>query len=99
MITKLLQRLFGGGTEASVEDTVGGSEEYRGYRLEAVPRKDPQGWRIAGRVSREQAGEWQRVSFVRADVQGDWEDAVAMSLLKARRLVDERGEALFTEHE
>lgn len=96
MIMRWLQRVFGNdGASGQAEPQVGGTEDYAGYRLEAAPRKDPQGWRIAGRIGRERAGEWQTVEFLRADVQGDWEEAVAMSLLKARRLVDERGEALF----
>lgn len=95
MIMRWLRRLSGGAGEAG-EPRIGGSEDYAGFRLEAMPRKDAQGWRIAGRIARERDGEWETVEFVRADVQGDWEDAVAMSLLKARRLVDEQGQDLFT---
>lgn len=95
MIGKLLRRLFGAQGAPEPEEAAGREEHYRGYRIEAVPRRDAGGWRIAGRISRERDGGVETVSFVRADVQADAEDAVAMSLLKARRLVDERGDTLF----
>jgi len=97
MIGKLLERLLGvrGAGSSDSTEMAGREELYQGYRIEAVPRRDAGGWRVAGRISRDRGGEWETVSFVRADVQADAEDAMATSLLKARRLIDERGEALF----
>lgn len=91
MLGNLFSRWFGGASEPKVTAT----EDYHGFRLEALPRPDANGWRVAGRVVTMVDGERRECPFVRADTYPAQEDATEVSLRKARQLVDEQGERLF----
>lgn len=93
MLGKLFGRLFGGASAS--EPAVTASEDYQGFRIEAMPRSDPNGWRVAGRVVGMANGERREAPFVRADTYPARDDATEVSLRKARQLVDEQGERLF----
>ena len=85
-----LRRLFSrerGPGEASVE--------YKGYTITPSPEKDAGGWRVAGTISKEIGGKRKAHQFVRADVSPDREAIVAMTIDKAKRLIDEQGDRLF----
>lgn len=92
MLGGLLKRLFGGGEKAPA---VAASEDYNGYRIEAIPRREDQGWRVAGRIAREVDGTVKSHEFIRADLYPGKDDAVGVCLQKGRKLVDERGDRLF----
>lgn len=93
MLKGLWQRLRGGDGDAPV--AVGGREEYNGFEIVAMPRKDGSAWRVAGEIRRPGAGDAQPHVFVRADSYGEYEAAVSVSLAKGRRLIEENGESLF----
>ena len=94
MVLRLLRSMLGstGGNNPPevVSETV-----YNGYTIVAAPSEDSGGWRVAGRIVTEIAGESRSVSFVRADVYGSREVAAEMTTLKAQRLIDEQGRRLF----
>ncbi len=92
MLGKLMRRLFGADDTAP---TVAARETYRGYELLAVPQKDANGWRVAGQIRASGDGEERIREFVRADVYPGHDDAAAVTLRKARQIVDEQGESLF----
>jgi hypothetical protein len=94
MIGSFLKRLFGSGAGSGAPETAA-REDYRGFELLAIPRKDAGGWRVAGSVVAHRDGEERRHDFVRADVYPGRETAAEVSLRKARQIVDEQGDGLF----
>ena len=91
MVGGFIRRLLGRGETESVVAT----ETYKGLELRAAPWKSEHGWRIAGQIVG-QGPEGERVrEFIRADTLPSREAAAEASLGKARRIVDEAGDALF----
>ncbi|MFW5969503.1 MAG: HlyU family transcriptional regulator [Halofilum sp. (in: g-proteobacteria)] len=92
----MLKKLFGGRgskrTSGPLQpgDTAA-TERYEGYELLARPIREGGVWRVAGTVRSGEGESAEDQDFVRADTMADHDEAVQMSLLKARQLVDERG--------
>jgi hypothetical protein len=85
-------KLFGGKSadagEAAAPDS---SEEYKGFRITAKPIREGGQYRVAARIVKDD-----RVhELVRADTVSSLDDATAISLGKARQVIDEQGEKLF----
>ena len=100
MIGKFLGRLFAGsnGSNGSNGSAAGGvlaSETYEGFEIEAAPVNEANGWRVAGVISKTVDGEQKTHQFVRADTCADAESAAAMTVRKAKQLIDERGDGIF----
>jgi hypothetical protein len=98
MIGRFLGRLFGGSGEPG--ESAGGrvlaSESYQGFDIEAAPVNEGGGWRVSGVISRTlEDGDVKTHQFVRADTCPDAESAAAMTVRKAKQLIDERGDAVF----
>jgi len=92
MLRALWQRLFSG-TGNTTEVTA--TEAYQGFEIHAEPRREPDGWRVAGCVVWRRNADVLSEHFVRADSFPSQDHATTMSLAKGRQLVDERGEGLF----
>lgn len=97
MISKFLGRLLGGASDlqSASAGKVIASERYEGFDIQAAPVNEGRGWRVSGVISRTIDGEQRTHQFVRADTCGDPESAAAMTLRKARQLIEERGADLF----
>lgn len=93
MVT-LLRRLFSRGSRSS-ETRTQPTVEYKGYTITPTPEKDAGGWRVAGTISKEIDGKRNAHQFVRADVFPDREAVVAMTIEKAKRVIDEQRDRLF----
>ena len=96
MVREFLRRLTGGRIGSDSNEPAA-RETYEGLEVLARPISEGQAWRVAGRVQRVGDDEGPGHDFVRADTTADYEEAVRMSLLKARQLVDEKGERLIPE--
>lgn len=94
MIGNFLKRMFGG-AGGTAEPEIAARESYQGFELLAIPREDPNGWRVAGSIVTEAEGQEQRYDFVRADTCPGRDTAAQASLQKARQIVDEQGLKLF----
>lgn len=96
----LLSRLLGRGSGGSGGSGPGGSgpepEEHAGFRIYAEPIKETGGHRVAGRIEKDIDGQTRRHDFVRADVCQSFDDARRISLAKARQVIDEQGEGMFS---
>jgi len=93
MIFDFLRKLTGGkATESAPEEQ---SIEYEGFDVLPAPQKDAAGWRIHGVISKSRDGEREEHVFTRADTCSARADAVAMTISKAKRIIDEQGDGLF----
>jgi hypothetical protein len=87
--------LFGGGATQSAEKA---SEpvEYNGYMISAAPYKAEGQYQTAGTITKDVGGVVKEHKFVRADRHASYDDAVEFSLSKARQIVDQSGERMFS---
>ncbi len=95
---------LGGKSDASSEQNSGQRQgdpvDYQGYTITPAPQSADNQFRVAGSITAatdsDSAGSEPRVHhFIRADIASNWDDACTMSIDKARRIIDERGEAMF----
>lgn len=94
MIKKLFDKLFSGGNRDSGAKP-SASVIYQDFEIRPAPAKETSGWRVQGTIVRESGGESREHTFIRADACTDRESAVALTVRKARQLIDEQGEKLF----
>lgn len=94
-MVRFLRRLFSPGSGASETPRADASVEYHGYTITPTPEKAPGGWRLAGTISKGTGGDRKVHQLVRADTSPDREAIVAMTIAKAKRIIDEAGERLF----
>jgi len=95
----MLKKLFGGRGSKRASGPLrpgetAAQERYEGCELLARPIREGNVWRVAGTVRTGDGESAEDQDFVRADTMADHDEAVRMSLLKARQLVDERGRGL-----
>jgi hypothetical protein len=93
-MTDFLRRLFARGRSGEApraEATV----EHNGYAITPAPEKVSGGWRVAGTISREIAGVRKVHQFGRADTFPDREVIVALTIAKARHVIDEQADRIF----
>ena len=95
---KSLTSLFsgsGGGSPAAAPAPTKG-EDYKGFTIRATPFKESGQYQTCGTVEKEIGGEMKSHRFIRADRFASEKEAADFSLTKARQLVDEQGERLFS---
>lgn len=97
MVSKFLRRVLGGGTsaESETEPAVAAREDYEGFELRAAPVKEGNRWRVGGCIVKNVDGTEKTHEFVRADTFPEHDDAVAISMDKARLIVDQLGDRMF----
>jgi hypothetical protein len=82
-------RLFGG--KPAEETASGASEEHKGFRITPKPIREGGQYRVAARIEKDG-----RVhELVRADTMTSLDEAKAVSVAKARQMIDEQGDRLF----
>jgi len=86
-----LSKLFGGSAESAPAEKPGTSEEYKGFKVTPKPIREGSQYRIAAKIEKDG-----RVhQLIRADTVGSQDEAVSLSMGKARQMIDEQGERLF----
>ena len=90
----ILSRLFGGGA-AKPEAPADPTEVYKEFRIFAAPETDSAGYRVSARIEKDVAGEVKVHHLLRADTLRSLDEAEAMSLRKAKQMIDEQGERIF----
>ena len=89
-----LKSVLGGG--GGDREPVGAEPvEHAGFTIVAAPRKASGGWSTEGHIRKVVEGETKEVHFIRADTSTSREAAVALSVSKARKIIDEQGERVF----
>lgn len=88
----LLKRLFGGKQAGQTDET---AETYNGFRIVAAPIPEGSKHRLAARIEKDVDGETLVHQVIRADTFDDLAQAQAVSLAKAKQVIDEQGKSLF----
>jgi len=91
----LLRRIFGGDASAGGETAAGEPVTYQGFTITPEPYRHQGQWQLAARITKEVGGETREHRLVRADLVSDPEEARRHAVMKAQRLIDERGDGVF----
>ncbi len=70
--------------------------DYQGFTVIATPRQVGGGWSTEGIIRHGEGDEQRETTFIRADTCMSREDAIAMAFSKARKIIDEQGERMFS---
>ena len=93
MIFEFLRKLGASGTDEKEPTESQEGVEYKGFTIYATPRRKGSEWMTMGVITKEIDGETRRHEFIRVDTHPSKDAAVEFSLVKARQIVDEQGEA------
>ena len=74
------------------------SIEHEGYQIAAMPISEGGQFRLCAEISREIDGEMQTHRMIRADMFPSRDDAIETSYRKAKQMIKEQGERIFTSH-
>lgn len=89
----LFSRLFGGKSGGS--DQPAPAEEYKGFRIVPHPIREGGHYRVAARIEKDVDGQLRQHELIRADTVATLDEATALSVAKARQMIDEQGDRLF----
>lgn len=84
----LFSKLFGGGSEPKQAEPT----EHNGFQIFPVPQKETQGYRIAARIEKDGKSHL----MIRADTYSSQETAQDASVAKAKQVIDQMGERIFS---
>jgi len=85
-----LSKLFGGSPKSEPIPEI-----HNGFRIYPDPVKDGGQFRIGARIEKDVDGQTKTHRMIRADSFGSVEQANEVSLLKAKQLIDQQGDAIF----
>jgi len=97
-----LRRLTGGGSDGpgdagAAPAPMGPALEYNGYTIQPAPRREGGQWLTAGVISKDFPEGPKSQHFVRAETHAGAEQARDFAVIKAKQIIDERGDKLFTD--
>ncbi len=95
-----LRRLTGGGDEGAegADAAAGPATVYNGYTIQPAPRRDRGQWLTAGMISKDFSDGPKSQYFVRAETHASPDLASEFAVIKAKQIIDERGDLLFKDH-
>jgi hypothetical protein len=91
-ISGFFGKLFGGSGGGAKEAD---ATEYNGYTIRPAPRREAAGWLTVGTIAKQFPDGVKEHHFIRADTSSSWDDAVALSIRKAKQIIDEQGDRMF----
>ena len=98
ILSGFLRRLTGGeAADDAAAAPVGPALEYQGYAIHPIPRRQGSQWLTAGLITKEFPDGVKEHHFIRAETHASQDDASAFAVVKAKQIIDERGDKLFTD--
>ncbi len=86
-------RLFGSSAPSDPAPAQG--EEYKGFRIAPAPIAEGGQFRVSARIEKAIDGTTRSHTLIRADTSSSRDEAAAISLGKAKQMIDEQGDRLF----
>ncbi|MFP8965129.1 HlyU family transcriptional regulator [Pokkaliibacter sp. CJK22405] len=91
-----IAKLFGGnGSSGAVAQDSAEALEYKGFEIVPQPRKVGAQYGVGATISKEVDGERKEHYLIRSDQVGSRQDCIDLTVIKAKRTIDEQGERLF----
>lgn len=84
-------RLFGGTSGETPATKTPGPEDYKGFAITPAPLREGAVYRIAARIEKD--GKVHQL--VRADTVASLDQATALSVIKAKQMIDQNGDGMF----
>jgi len=88
-------RLAGGGAGASDGPAIP-AVEYKGYGIRPAPYRAKDQYQTAGTIEKDTPEGVKEHRFVRADTYHNRDDAIAFTISKAKQIIDQQGDRIFT---
>jgi hypothetical protein len=98
MLSKLkdmLARLAGSAAGAASEPPIE-AIEYKGYRIRPAPYRNNNVYQTAGTIEKDTAEGVKEHRFIRADTYAGRDDAISFTIAKAKQIIDQQGDRIFT---
>ena len=95
LVSRLLRGLSGGSSAGDGPAERGEAVVYKELVIHPAPAREGNQWRVAGVIVKQSGSVESERVFTRADTVATREEAEALSVHKARQIIDERGVALF----
>ena len=70
--------------------------EYKGYRIRPAPFWSTSHYQTAGTIEKDTPEGLKKHEFIRADTYTSRDDAIAFAIVKAKQLIDQQGDRIFT---
>jgi hypothetical protein len=70
--------------------------EYKGYRIRPAPYPSNGQYQTAGSIEKDTPEGTKEHRFVRADTYGSRDDAIAFTVSKAKQIIDQQGDRIFS---
>ncbi len=91
-----IRTLFGGKSASNPPQAANEPDVYKDFLIYAEPIAEGSQWRLAGRIVKGEGEAVREHKLVRADVFSNRDEVEAATLRKARLVIDEQGDALFS---
>ena len=83
--------------EASASDAAAiPAVEYNGYRIRPTPYRSKDQYQTAGTIEKDTPEGVKEHRFIRADTYHSQDDAIAFTISKAKQIIDQQGDRIFT---
>ena len=89
-------RMTGGREAGEFDEPDAPAIEYQGYRIRPAPYRTESAYQTAGIIEKNFPDGPKQHRFVRADTHQSRDDAVAFAISKAKQIIDQQGDRMFT---
>jgi len=87
--------LTSGGRSSSVGAAIE-AIEYNGYRIRPAPYRAKDQYQTAGSIEKDTPDGVKEHKFIRADTYASRDDAIAFTISKAKQIIDQQGDRMFS---
>lgn len=93
----VLSRLAGlGSAGGTSSEPAVAAVDYKGYRIRPAPYWNGSAYQTAGAIEKDTPEGVKERKFIRADTYSSRDDAIAFTITKAKQIVDNQGDRIFT---
>jgi hypothetical protein len=93
-LKEIISRLSGEGSAAP--EAAMAEIEYKGYLIRPTPYKNNGQYQTCGTIRKDTPEGMKEHKFIRADTYASLDDANAFAIMKAKQLIDQQGDRMFT---